>query len=588
LIAGPVDLRSATLGNDELNDRFSQNEHLVAENLLTVPRQRVSLRELIEFNEQPDRPEPIIRVPTQVRLVDPRDDTGPETRFALQRERLSVVQVSPTFVLKPILAFTKPDKQAKTSPAAVFDDVLFIAEQGDSAALEQFLAALELDRELAAGQLRRIAGLHRDAVQNAVDIVQTKRIDFLENPQEAGVEGSIMAFIADNVADVILEAILLSVFQLVAVGALAILGRARLGGRQRSLSAGILQRRQTIRGLTQELAALRRKGTTISVRNRQARASHQRLVNLVKARKAVLEAEITADELKKTLLPETFVEDAIERAQQLREKPGTILTKGKDFAKEKGKDELKSLASPSQTKADTTPRPSAIPLDVAMKLEVQDYFDPWLAAADDIIAFLKQTRVTFAATGDLPENAIDEVMALAEMSGALDDVIQEIASGVAGLRDVRADLTAFYELMLWLVMYRPRLSKVPLAPSKGTSDPIGGVVPGPLKPKLPSGDKGTMNLLRYLALRFFNVGTVTGHGSETKLTFSEDELLKVYLELEALCGRVFGATPTKEPAAVGPNHAGPAATKSTRLLVVEYEKPNLRDAITDILSELSD
>ena len=58
----------------------------------------------------------------------------------------------------------------------------------------------------------------------------------------------------------------------------------------------------------------------------------------------------------------------------------------------------------TQTKADSSVRTSAIPLDVAMKMEVQDYFDPWLAAVEDSIRFLKQARLAVVSVGLLPED----------------------------------------------------------------------------------------------------------------------------------------------------------------------------------------
>jgi hypothetical protein len=111
--------------------------------------------------------------------------------------------------------------------------------------------------------------------------------------------------------------------------------------------------------------------------------------------------------------------------------------------------------------------------------------------------------------------------------------------------DLRADLTSSYELLLWLTMYRPRLSKVQRARTKGAIDPLGGMVPGPEGPVLPKGDKGTMNLLQYLALRFFGMGRIEGEGGDAKLSFSDEELLTVYKSTEELCAKLFAPRPAQ-------------------------------------------
>ena len=68
-LAGRIELTRIAIGDDELNERFRQNEELVVEEL-SRRSCRVTLRELVAFNEGTSGIVPAISVPCQVRLID--------------------------------------------------------------------------------------------------------------------------------------------------------------------------------------------------------------------------------------------------------------------------------------------------------------------------------------------------------------------------------------------------------------------------------------------------------------------------------------------------------------------------------------
>jgi hypothetical protein len=196
-----------------------------------------------------------------------------------------------------------------------------------------------------------------------------------------------------------------------------------------------------------------------------------------------------------------------------------------------------ALIGVTQTKADVGL--AALPLDVALKMEVQDYFDPWLAAAEDSISFLKEVRLAVAVLGTLPDDSILPLLDLVDESAALAAFSDEVAALTATSIDIRADLTSFYELLLWLTMYRTILEKVTTVKYSQhlPVDKHGKLLNG--KNALPYGHLGTMNLLRYLALRFFGMGKIKGKGADAELVFTDEELLAVYEQTEELCAKLF-------------------------------------------------
>lgn len=215
-----------------------------------------------------------------------------------------------------------------------------------------------------------------------------------------------------------------------------------------------------------------------------------------------------------------------------------------------------------QNEGGSTARNSAMPIDVAMKLEVQVYFDPWLAAVENSVRFLKQARLTALSVGLLPVDAIDEIVGIVDLSDAMVEFSKGVSSLTGESVELRSDLISFYELLLWLTMYRPRLSRVP-----NVTDPSGRE-----SKAVPFADKGTVNLLRYLALRFFGMGTIEGEGASAELVVSDDELLAVYVKTEDLCAKLFAPSPAQKDE--GDSSLGTTLSqslKTIRFVVLPYD-----------------
>lgn len=246
LLGGPIELTKVAIGDDELTERFRQNEGFVVEDLMSVRPVRVTLRELVAFNERGSGIVPAIRVPTQVRLIDPQVESISPTRFVLRRESQTAVRLVEVFVLRPLIPVELPSPKADPASTNAIDSLLTIVDEGNLADLEMFLASVQLECEVNLVRLRRLAEIHRDAVQSAVDIVQTKRIDFLENPQEAGIEGSIMAFLLAEIAGGVITSVVGTVFELIATGVFSIIGRWERKKSGETISAFIKQRHDAL------------------------------------------------------------------------------------------------------------------------------------------------------------------------------------------------------------------------------------------------------------------------------------------------------------------------------------------------------
>jgi len=586
LLGGPVELIDHTFGNDVLAKRFRENEDLIVFDLLSPGSQGVALRELFDFNGDNSLPRPAIRVPTQVRLFDPNVGSYDPALFSLVLSEGTPRAVG-MFELRRIIPFKRPTPEADLRVAAAAGELLAVVEQGSAADFETFLASLQLEREAALARLRHLAEVHRDAVQNAVDILQTKRIDFLENPQEAGIEGSIMAFVVAQAAGGLLGVVLGNVFELVATGVFSVVGRWQRRQAAETISAFIKQRRQEIRATVLSLRKVQRK--FVPEKQRGALKSKMRLRNMFQERIGALKKDVSRAEMERKLLLEGLLEDSMARAQALRARLDEPLTRpgGRpDIVNKAGGVLIDNAAAEAvseavvgvtQTTADSGVRMSALPLDVAMKMEVQDYFDPWLKAVEESMLLLGQARLNVANVGTLPDDAIDEIIALVELGGALDDFIEHVSSLTDGSADLRAELTSSYELLLWLIMYRPRLSKMPTVGSPGRDWPRSelpvnrqGELQQP-QPALPIGDKGTMNLLKYLALRFFGMGKIKGEGADAELVISNEELTTVYKKTEEMCAKLFAPQPAQSAAEGSGVETVSRILKTIRFVVMPYE-----------------
>jgi hypothetical protein len=272
-----------------------------------------------------------------------------------------------------------------------------------------------------------------------------------------------------------------------------------------------------------------------------------RLLNRLKQEIKKQKMDIANAELEGRLLFKAILPDAAARAKKISARVAAP-TKGifvdplpnaGNVAKAAlGKQITDAFKIQSGTKTDPRLKSSAIPVDVAMKLEVQTYFDPWVDAAETAVAFLRSSLATFRRFGTLPDSAVTEISVLVASAVDLQAATEAMRALTGDAAAARADLTGYYELLLWLTLYRPRLSHVPeLLRTKIETD-INGNMKGPIK-QPPVGDKATMNLLRYLAQRFFGKGKIVGEGAEAELQVDNPELLGVYIQLERLCADIF-------------------------------------------------
>lgn len=113
---------------------------------------------------------------TQVRLAD--DEANRVYTLKFQRGEWRIVG-PPKWLEEP-----KPEPEAPpATPEPEPPDLSFVLKEATEAELLDFVHR-ELDEHILVAEellyyLRRLNALHKDAVQNAVDIVQTRRIDFM-------------------------------------------------------------------------------------------------------------------------------------------------------------------------------------------------------------------------------------------------------------------------------------------------------------------------------------------------------------------------------------------------------------------------
>jgi hypothetical protein len=177
------------------------------------------------------------------------------------------------------------------------------------------------------------------------------------------------------------------------------------------------------------------------------------------------------------------------------------------------------------------------------------------------------TRAILRHFGTLPDSAATELAALVAFSADLREASEAMRVLVVNATTARADVMGYYELLLWLTLYRPRLSHVPELRRSRIETDENGNIKGPIK-QLPIA-KGTMNLLRYLSQRFFSKGKIVGEGADAELVITNEELLGVYMQLERLCADVF--QPLKGRAGSKGDLLA-AALKDIRFSLIKYEK----------------
>jgi hypothetical protein len=546
LVAGEPGLIAPALGEDELESiRAPSGSRIVIEDTSPAAT-RVLLADLVEFNRSFSSVVPVILVPAQVRLIDEATEKTLPGLFHLDTEITPPITRS-LFTLRRIIVRRSAEEVRAEEVARELEDLKAALDSDDEDALERILETMLLEREAALADLRHVAGLHRDAAQNAVDIVQTKRIDFLENPVETGIEGTFLGFVVSRFAELVIPSAIGMVFEVVARGAFSLIGMSGFRTNKATISAFIRKRNKSIEA---EFVIMR----NLEAKAPASRSAANRKRFLLKRFKAEIERQakdIENARMEQRLLFGEVIRDAAKQASDLRSRFTPPKDKkpdggagGIDPVGELGQftktDLSKRLTNffkiPTVAKQDPKIRNSAIPVDVAMKMEVQNYFDPWVDTAATGVALFRNALFTLRIFGNLPDSTISELAAVAMFSADLETATGAMRVIVDNSANARADLTNFYELLLWLTFYRPRLSHVPELFRPGVD--ANGRLRRPIK-QLPFADKGTMNLLRYLSQRFFGKGKIVGEGAEAELKIENAELLEVYIELERLCAAVF-------------------------------------------------
>ncbi|MFY2763853.1 hypothetical protein [Arenimonas sp. MALMAid1274] len=415
-----------------------------------------------------------------------------------------------------------------------------ILAEGDAEAIDEFLEFLVLDRQNDLDRLRRLVDVHRDSVQNAVDIVQTKRIDFLESPQEMGLAGSAMAFVVTNLLAGVITSALGGVLQLILTGAFAITGGGFQRKRQASLTQFFAERRSSLTTLAGQLKGSQKQ----LARFDRGRRKSGKVLNEGLAKRAKAFQDFKPPVLEKQLALGSIGDDAISRAAALTKRLSTLKTNPDgtpDLVSKAGSVALakpvESIARMMDTAAKSKPDAGnalAVPVDVAMKMEVQDYFEPWLQAAESSIAFLRLTRQVLRSTGDLPQPVLQELFESLGGNEALQGFSDEVESLTLDMPALRASLTSHYELLLWLTLYHQTIGKarrIQAATGPGSSREVIAIPAAP----------ATRNLLRYLAFRHFDLGTLKPSG---EVEFTDDELRGCLVGLEQMSQPLFAASAT--------------------------------------------
>ncbi len=548
-LAPPASLVPPRLGPDVLAAMAQDTPEAELE-FLAGRNERVSLGELAAHNASPASA-PTAAVASVMALLDPLRKTSLVMRLVGASDgvqyQLELIEKPPFqgvfFLLRVRIPFDAR-AQAKEQQAAreaqvraETDELATLLVAGDADALDQFLESLVLDREDDLMHLRQLVGVHRDSVQNAVDIVQTKRIDFMESPQETGLAGSAMAFVVTNVLAGAITSALGGVLQLVLTGAFAVTGGGFQRRRQGNLSQFFSERRSALDTLAGKLKTAQKQLNRFD----RGRPKSGKRLNAALAKRAEAFEGFKPPKLDTQLAIGSIAEDAMARSAALVarlkkpevRKDGSVdqVNKFGALAMAKPVEAIaKAVDATAQTKPDAG-NPLALPVDVAMKMEVQDYFEPWLQAAESSVGFLRWVRLVLRSTGDLPQDVLQELFESLGGAQALREFRQDAQSITADLPTLRASLTSHYELLLWLTLYhhsigQVRRIRVPAQYGGGEEIAIPAAA-------------ATRNLLRYLALRHFGLGTVEASG---EVTFTDNELRGCLVGLEMMSTTLFNPT----------------------------------------------
>ena len=404
-----------------------------------------------------------------------------------------------------------------TAPA---DELDVLVDADDWPQIIAFLEQQIFTQRRLLERLRVVAGAHRDAVQNAVDTVQTKRLDVLEGKdgprEEVTLEGAVMAFVVEVALNVIPGAIAGPVLLRLTAGLLTLTRRTALAAAGKAVTAAAAQQliardkelqklQRQLQGLLARLSAEPSKRERSQVNRKKgevaAKARERRDAELLESNYAELREAIAIrarDDASRVVTALSENQNVVRAGQ------ATVTKVAGSMAKPIGDPTPPPQAPPSQADLPNGVGPGAtgmpIPIDIAMKIQVQDFFDGWLYSVElgcqtlEDFAFLARHYQVLPAAEEGTGLDLDSLL---KPVPKLQQLMDEWDGELAGMSAFRARLETDYELMLWVLMYYDVFLKGPLVGPMLVDTSPRTIQRNEVPPDV---DKRVLN---YLKLRFF-------------------------------------------------------------------------------------
>jgi hypothetical protein len=371
-------------------------------------------------------------------------------------------------------------------------------------------------------QLRRLMCIHQTAIQNAVDIVQTKRIDFLEEKEDTWTDG---------VFGALFFAVVFTLFPVEAVAA-QLLGKlaqvvTRVFGAR--IVSDLFKNTRTsmqehIGELEKSLDVLRkaatksrkelRKGFPLAERQEIIKASqglktktsplspqgaNERIKELQETIKGL---EIQLDQSKEN--EKQYLDFTVNAAAQLFQRlPGKSISVifGRTVEETAFNSTTNVQSGVEKSLQDTSNPPTAlsgIPLDIAIKEQVQGLYASFVFTAEDVIATLEVFR------DNLPsQTPSDKTLAelwkilVSDSSNPTNDNQNDVKIGAQDVQQQIVAATAIYEQSIWILMYGNQVIE------RTKTEYVGLDLDGHHVQELAQPADSHVHLLRYLHSRFY-------------------------------------------------------------------------------------
>jgi hypothetical protein len=407
-----------------------------------------------------------------------------------------------------------------------------LAEDDDWSEISLILQAQLFRRGTLLHQLRVLASAHRDGVQNAVDTVQTKRLDFQEEPKETTIAGALMALVIEVAIVAFPAAFAGRILLRLASAVFMLTGVARVIGRKGAGPAFVerIASRRRLKALSRELnrprlsRAEQQEIPRLEQERRKARQSSEQSARKIEGvRKEIKEVVLEAREKAKPVVAKFQGSPALtEPATYLVEKAAGAAGQASTASADLRPGEAKNLG------------PVHVPIDIAMKMQVQDFFEDWLVTVEEGSFLLERMIDVVETSRTLPATAfpvLDDILMSEAEAAALEKILVEDTDDVGALR---ANLETEYELLTWVLKYYNDFEK-------GTERKV---VAGARHPPfevdtIPSGvDR---RLLRYLALRFLPATVRESSGKD------DPDLLATYNAMHAVALQIKSLTEEAKP-----------------------------------------